>query len=559
MTKVMGINIRVVYRAVFNVVTILSAGFLFTIASQFVLSAPITTAASLNSNQHIKRAVTVSSSAQAETVSLTSTSVFSTYLPFVSRGTGAPTEGLRGFWTLDETTGQRLDGSGHSYHLSDNNTVGSVSGKLNTAADFERDNSHYLSISGTNKSLGIANSFTLAGWMKAESLDQMSIMASQYEWDVTNRRYRFGVNDSNKLHFVASPDGQYLTDYILEGNSSLISARWYHVAAVFDAANQTMTLYLDGKPDGTRSVTFNALFSSTAPFILGANMQNGAVVQHFDGVLDEWYVYDRALSQSEIQALIDLIPTPTPTPTACNPTNGSGGLTPGHYQTTVAGLNATLVVGTGYNPQTPTYLGFLLHGDGGLFGIFDSPSNPVVQMVNDRGWILVAPVSPNGGEAWWKNWNGDHIQAFAAVLDEMFANYNLCRDTVFGSSSSGGSEFWTSYFFPERGGTYPAHTVIACGGNDGTGSVSQQKVMALGQDPNVVAKSTFDYVYGNNDNLYNLIQQSITLYTNSGFNVQVQEIAGAGHCNTWITQGFPSLSQHIVTHWTDRAAALGIP
>ena len=38
--------------------------------------------------------------------------------------------------------------------------------------------------------------------------------------------------------------------------------------------------------------------------MLGANLDNGSVTQFFDGQLDEWRVYSRALSESEIEGLM---------------------------------------------------------------------------------------------------------------------------------------------------------------------------------------------------------------------------------------------------------------
>jgi hypothetical protein len=242
----------------------------------------------------------------------------------------------------------------------------------------------------------------------------------------------------------------------------------------------------------------------------------------------------------------------------CNPTGGSGGLAPGRYRTTVAGLNATIVVGQGYDPQTPTYLAFFIHGDNGSWTKFLSASNPVTKFVNQRGWIFVAPQSPNEGEAWWTHWNGDHTEAFSRVLDKMFAKYNVCRDVVFGSSGSGGSTFWTAFFFPDKGAQYPAHTVIGCGGNPGRNRASRQRITALGQNPDAVRKSSFEYVYGTDDGLYDFIAGSIDLYTRAGFHIYVHELQGAGHCNEWPTQGFPDLSQQIANHWAERAAALGV-
>jgi hypothetical protein len=106
------------------------------------------------------------------------------------------------------------------------------------------------------------------------------------------------------LDFVVSPDGQYVDGYILNGWTALEAGVWYHVAAVFDSQAGTMVLYLDGDLDGTRTVAFDSISVSTAPFMLGANMSNGDVVQSFDGQLDEWRVYSRALTEGEIEGLM---------------------------------------------------------------------------------------------------------------------------------------------------------------------------------------------------------------------------------------------------------------
>jgi hypothetical protein len=40
--------------------------------------------------------------------------------------------------------------------------------------------------------------------------------------------------------------------------------------------------------------------------MLGANLSNGNLTQFFDGQLDEWRVYDRALTRTQIQDLMAL-------------------------------------------------------------------------------------------------------------------------------------------------------------------------------------------------------------------------------------------------------------
>jgi hypothetical protein len=107
------------------------------------------------------------------------------------------------------------------------------------------------------------------------------------------------------LRLIVSPDGTYADAYGVTGGASLTStANWYHVAAVFDAGAQRLKLYLNGNLDADKAVSYATVFQSNAPFMLGANVIDGSPGQYYDGLMDEWRVYNRALSQSEIQALV---------------------------------------------------------------------------------------------------------------------------------------------------------------------------------------------------------------------------------------------------------------
>ncbi len=230
--------------------------------------------------------------------------------------TSPPT--LRGYWTLDENSGPRQDSSAQGNQLAQFNGVGAATGQRNGAADFEAGNSQYLAIDDSSQTgLNVTSNLTLVGWVNIESLpSDFAMLAAKYEWGVNNRAYRFGFGSDGRLHLVVSPDGTYdLNSFGLTGQTALRSGQWYHVAAVFDANAQTLRLYVDGLLDASRSVGFNSINISTAPFMLAANLQNGTAVQHLDGQLDEWYVYAEALTATDIQALMNTAtPTATPTP-----------------------------------------------------------------------------------------------------------------------------------------------------------------------------------------------------------------------------------------------------
>jgi hypothetical protein len=221
---------------------------------------------------------------------------------------------LQGHWALDEASGGRLDSSGRGNHLADNNTVGSVAGQVGpAAADFERDNQEYLSIDDAAQSgLDISGSLTLVGWMNPESLDAIQVLAAKYQDHANKRAYRLDVRSSSLLGFVVSRDGKFSSDYLLEANlleadppfSALSPGTWYHVAGVFDAEQRSLAVYLNGDLVAWRSVTYDTIHNSSAPFMLGANLDKGGVAQYFDGQLDDWRVYSRALTEGEIESLM---------------------------------------------------------------------------------------------------------------------------------------------------------------------------------------------------------------------------------------------------------------
>ncbi len=257
-------------------------------------------------------------------------------------------------------------------------------------------------------------------------------------------------------------------------------------------------------------------------------------------------------------------PTPDPIPTSvaasCNPTNGSGGLKPGIHDVTVAGMKTTIVVGEDYDPSTPTYLTFHLHGDGGkIVDSFLSSSNAVTKYVDKQGWIFVAPQAPNSENIWWTKYNGDHVEKFADVLDHMFAKYNVCRDIVLGSSGSGGGVFWAGQFFVDKGDEYPAHVVMSCGASVANSS-DRKKVEALGKDPEIVSRATFFQYYGAKDKIVppSSIEGNISMYEKAGFNVDSLKLSNGGHCNEWKDQGYPGQSDRIVEKWSDWADEFGL-
>ena len=85
-------------------------------------------------------------------------------------------------------------------------------------------------------------------------------------------------------------------------NSQTIAQRgvWYHVAATYDG-NQS-TLYVNGVAEASATPGF-ALDYDTTPIFIGTSGTWPPYLSMFAGIIDELSIYNRALSQSEIQAI----------------------------------------------------------------------------------------------------------------------------------------------------------------------------------------------------------------------------------------------------------------
>ena len=89
----------------------------------------------------------------------------------------------------------------------------------------------------------------------------------------------------------------------LGGNTQFLSGTtanpvntWTHVALTYDGA--TLRLYINGTQVASRAAT-GAIQTTNSPLWIGGNSPYG---EYFQGLIDEARVYNRALTQAEIQA-----------------------------------------------------------------------------------------------------------------------------------------------------------------------------------------------------------------------------------------------------------------
>ena len=147
-------------------------------------------------------------------------------------------------------------------------------------------NGDYVEITDRSDSLTLDGSFSLAVWIKCEqgtNGDQYFLgKPGTYGWYIGNSRPYFVI---------------YTPEATVVEPSQLVLHRWYHLAAVYDQINQTVSLYIDGQLDAIATVTGEP-GAMPYPHMLG-NTSNAC----FMGVLDDVRIYRKALSVTEVQTI----------------------------------------------------------------------------------------------------------------------------------------------------------------------------------------------------------------------------------------------------------------
>ncbi|MFH0862080.1 MAG: LamG-like jellyroll fold domain-containing protein [Candidatus Altiarchaeota archaeon] len=189
--------------------------------------------------------------------------------------------GMIGYWRMDESGSKAHNYAGGS-DCNFNDDASWSTGKIGRAVNLDGWGD-YLSCGnagGLNKNMGQT---TVAGWMYADATP------SSGEGMFSKSTRRYGC--------TYSTDGQvwcYIGGAANNINYPVGVGGWHYIVETFDGIN--MTLYVDGVKRATRVSTS----SSTGT---GGNFNIGDLSGYFNGRLDEVAIWERALTQGEIDQL----------------------------------------------------------------------------------------------------------------------------------------------------------------------------------------------------------------------------------------------------------------
>jgi fibronectin type 3 domain-containing protein len=206
-------------------------------------------------------------------------------------GTAPPTPpGLVGAWGFGEGSGPTTaDASGNGNLGTLTGASWSTQGRYGNALSFNGTNSVVRVAS--SQSLNLVTGMTLSGWIRPG--------ASQSGWRTIVQR------QADAYFLTASSDspGRPAGGGTFAGTTNVVAGptanpvnAWTFVTLTYDGA--TLRLYVNGTQVATRAVS-GAIQSVANPLWIGGNSPYG---EYFQGLIDEVRVYNRALTQTEIQS-----------------------------------------------------------------------------------------------------------------------------------------------------------------------------------------------------------------------------------------------------------------
>ena len=141
------------------------------------------------------------------------------------------------------------------------------------------------------------DSFTIQAWFQTGSADNQVIAARP-------GAYSLGTK-AGKLSAWIMQDGGRFVEAV--GAADTADEKWRHAAAVYDRGAETLTLFLDGKPDGSaKNIKEIGVSGSRSPLTLGTF--GGSFP--FDGSLDEISIHRVALAPDDLSFTADYAPKP---------------------------------------------------------------------------------------------------------------------------------------------------------------------------------------------------------------------------------------------------------
>jgi len=212
--------------------------------------------------------------------------------------------------------------SGNADDVSGNGNDGVVNGATPTADRFGNAGSAY-SFDGVDDSVFVGTQFnnfsayTQAAWIKVPNglgADPPGFVVQTaggfFHYDQPNDLIRIVITEDRVGGVTGNPHGSYVYSVPV----AIPEETWVHLA-VATSADNTSALYVNGTSVDVGVRLFDGgNVGDTPDTLIGARFTPNKTPQYnqfFLGAIDDLYIYDRALSPTEVSTLFSVVPEPT--------------------------------------------------------------------------------------------------------------------------------------------------------------------------------------------------------------------------------------------------------
>lgn len=199
------------------------------------------------------------------------------------------TDNLVSYWKLDEASGDRADSHG-SNTLTDNNTVTSATGVINSAADFESTNSETLSHTSNSDFQTGDIDFTWTCWVKLESKPNHMGIISKYSDEYTI----WFESASDRFEFFVGTGALGAARVTANNFGAPSLGSWCFIVAWHDSVNNVVGIQVNNGTANTVSHS-GGITANSNGFVMG-NVNSSFP---YDGLIDEVGYWKRILTTQE--------------------------------------------------------------------------------------------------------------------------------------------------------------------------------------------------------------------------------------------------------------------
>ena len=218
----------------------------------------------------------------------------------------ALSDGLVGYWKMDEASGNATDSSGVGTTLTNNESVGFVGGKYGNSADLIASSSQFFS-AADNPALSVTGDLTISAWINPDSVTAATQFVIAGKWEGELESYLLAQYGDEIRLYLNDP-----ANYVTTDSANLTTGNWYQITAVYESAKSSAEIYING---ARQSVTVSGTLPSSIPdtasqFAIGAENTSDVAENFYDGQIDEVRVYNRALAEEHVSRLYQWAPGP---------------------------------------------------------------------------------------------------------------------------------------------------------------------------------------------------------------------------------------------------------